>query len=120
VTLKKTAHASEQQCPDVLRRRGRWFEAPIDLEREWLVFIDETGASTKMARRHGRAPRSERAQPLEDDDLRRRRIGPRVIRKCLSTRPVIPLTLNMFKWPGAANRCAVLRFMATLKDADAW
>ena len=29
---------------------------------ERLVFIDETGASTKMARRHGRAPRGERCR----------------------------------------------------------
>ena len=47
---KKTAHASEQQRPDVLRRRRAWFELQPDLEPERLVFIDETGASTKMAR----------------------------------------------------------------------
>ncbi len=29
---------------------------------ERLVFIDETGASTKMARRYGRAPRGQRCQ----------------------------------------------------------
>lgn len=33
-----------------------------DLEPERLVFIDETGASTKMARRCGRAPRGERCR----------------------------------------------------------
>jgi len=33
-----------------------------DLEPERLVFIDETGASTKMARRYGRAPRGERCR----------------------------------------------------------
>jgi transposase len=32
------------------------------LEPERLVFIDETGASTKMARRYGRAPRGERCR----------------------------------------------------------
>ena len=35
-------------------------DAPGDLEPERLVFIDETGASTKMARRYGRAPRGQR------------------------------------------------------------
>ncbi len=51
--LKKTAHACEQQRPDVLRRQQAWFEAQPDLDPERLVFVDETGASTKMARRYG-------------------------------------------------------------------
>ena len=52
------------------------FDAQPDLKPERLVFIDETGASTKMARRYGRAPRGERlpstgaSWTLEDDDLR--------------------------------------------------
>ena len=62
MTYKKTAHAAEQQRPDVLRRRQAWFDAQIDLEPERLVFIDETGTSTKMARRYGRAPRGERCR----------------------------------------------------------
>ncbi len=45
-----------------MHRRRRWFEAQPDLEPERLVFIDETGASTKMARRYGRARRGERCQ----------------------------------------------------------
>jgi transposase len=57
---KKSAHADEQARPDILRRREAWFEGQLDLDPETLVFIDETGASTKMARRHGRAPRGER------------------------------------------------------------
>ncbi|MEM7044035.1 MAG: IS630 family transposase [Pseudomonadota bacterium] len=66
---KKTAHdprfsSAEQQRPDVLRRRQAWFDAQIDLEPERLVFIDETGASTKMARRYGRALRGERCRAL--------------------------------------------------------
>lgn len=32
----------------------------MDLDPARLVFLDETGATTKMARRHGRAPRGER------------------------------------------------------------
>jgi transposase len=57
---KKTAHASEQDRPDILKRREDWFEAQPDLDPERLVFIDETWASTNMARRYGRAPRGER------------------------------------------------------------
>ena len=41
---------------------GVWFEAQPDLEPKRLVFIDETGASTKMARRYGRSPRGERCR----------------------------------------------------------
>jgi transposase len=57
---KKTAHAAEQDRADVLKRREAWFEAQPDLDPARLVFIDETGATTKMARRHGRAPRGHR------------------------------------------------------------
>ena len=57
---KKTAHAAEQDRPDILIRREAWFEDQLDLDPERLVFIDETWASTNMARRHGRAPRGQR------------------------------------------------------------
>jgi transposase len=50
----------EQHCPDILRRRRDWFEGQLDLAPERLVFIDETWASTNMARRHGRCARGER------------------------------------------------------------
>ena len=59
---KKTAHASEQERPDVAARRRAWFEAQPDLDPERLVFIDETGASTKMARFRGRAERGQRCR----------------------------------------------------------
>jgi transposase len=57
---KKTAHAAEQERPDVLRQRQAWFDAQINLDPERLVFIDETWASTNMARRYGRAPKGQR------------------------------------------------------------
>jgi transposase len=57
---KKTAHASEQDRPDVLKRREAWFDGQLDLDPEKLVFIDETWATTNMARKNGRAPRGER------------------------------------------------------------
>jgi transposase len=57
---KKSAHASEQTRPDVLTRRWAWFESQPDLDPERLVFVDETWATTSMARRYGRAPRGER------------------------------------------------------------
>jgi transposase len=44
----------------VLRGREAWFDAQLDLNPARLVFIDETWASTNMARTRGRAPRGER------------------------------------------------------------
>ena len=43
-----------------MKRRREWFDGQLDLDPERLVFIDETWASTNMARRHGRAPKGER------------------------------------------------------------
>ncbi len=57
---KKTAHAAEQDRPDVLKRRRDWFEGQLDLNPDRLVFIDETWASTNMARHHGRCAKGER------------------------------------------------------------
>ena len=42
--------------------RQAWFDAQPDLDPARLVFIDETGASTKMARLRGRAPRGRRCR----------------------------------------------------------
>ena len=57
---KKTAHATERDRPDIVKRREAWFDSQPDLDPERLVFIDETWASTNMARLRGRAPRGER------------------------------------------------------------
>jgi len=46
----------------VLARRQAWFDAQPDLDPQRLVFIDETGATTKMARLHGRAKRGQRCR----------------------------------------------------------
>ena len=60
--LKKTAHAAEQERPDVAARRLAWLESQPDLDPRRLVFIDETGASTKMARLRGRSKRGQRCR----------------------------------------------------------
>lgn len=57
---KKTAHAAEQDRPDVLKRREDWFNNQLDLDPVRLVFIDETWASTNMARLRGRSKKGER------------------------------------------------------------
>jgi transposase len=59
---KKSAHALEQDRPDILKSRRAWFDNQLDLDPAKLVFIDETGLSTKMARLRGRAPRGERCR----------------------------------------------------------
>ena len=57
---KKTAHAAEQERPDVAAARATWRNEQPGLIAERLVFLDETWARTNMARRYGRAPRGER------------------------------------------------------------
>jgi len=53
-------HASEQDRPDVARRRAQWvaYQNRIDVSR--LVFLDETWTKTNMAPRRGWGPRGER------------------------------------------------------------
>jgi transposase len=57
---RKTAHASEQERADVAAAREAWRGAQPELDPSRLVFVDETGASTKMARLYGRSQRGER------------------------------------------------------------
>lgn len=57
---KKSAHATEQDRPDVLKRREDWFNNQLDLDPVRLVFIDETWAATNMARLRGRSRKGER------------------------------------------------------------
>lgn len=57
---KKSLHASEQDRPDVAEARENWTADQASLDPDRLVFIDETGASTKMVRVRGRCPRGAR------------------------------------------------------------
>jgi transposase len=57
---KKTVHAAEQERPDVAAARTDWKAEQPYLDPAKLVFIDETGTSTKMARLYGRARRGQR------------------------------------------------------------
>ena len=60
LSFKKTALASEQNRPDVARRRRQWkkYQGRVDPSR--LIFIDETWAKTNMAPLRGWTPRGER------------------------------------------------------------
>ena len=53
-------HASEQERPDVAAARTAWQAAQFTLDPTRLVFLDETGTSTTMARLRGRAKRGQR------------------------------------------------------------
>jgi transposase len=53
-------HASEQERADVAEARAAWKAAQPDLDPRRLVFIDETGTSTNMARLYGRGKRGQR------------------------------------------------------------
>ncbi len=44
----------------MLKRRQEWFASQLDLDPAKLVFIDETGASTNLARKSGRCWRGKR------------------------------------------------------------
>ena len=58
--IKKTVHAAEQQREDVAAGRAAWREWQKSCDPARLVFLDETGAATDMARTHGRSPKGER------------------------------------------------------------
>ncbi len=58
--LKKVTRAAEQQRPDVQQQRRWWNILVSGKSIEDLVFVDETGANTKMIRRYGWGPKSDR------------------------------------------------------------
>jgi putative transposase len=57
---KKTLIASEQDRPDVARRRSQWTAYQNRIDPSRLVFIDETWTKTNMAPLRGWAPRGQR------------------------------------------------------------
>ncbi len=60
IAIKKTVHAAEQERADVARKRDLWRHLQRWLKPERLVFIDETGAKTNMARLRGRSLKGSR------------------------------------------------------------
>jgi transposase len=59
---KKTVHAQEQKSPRVQAQRKAFKKKLAAVDPDHLVFVDESGANTGMARTHGRAPQGERVQ----------------------------------------------------------
>jgi transposase len=58
---KKTLRAAEQERPEIAAEREAYRQQMSDMPAERLVFLDESGVTTKMARTHARAPRGQRA-----------------------------------------------------------
>jgi transposase len=57
---KKSLRAAEQDREDVAKAREEWRAGQSAMDPKRLVFIDESGASTKMTRLYGRCPRGQR------------------------------------------------------------
>jgi len=57
---KKTEHADERDSPDVQAKRAAFDQRLAVVDPARLVFVDEMGANTAMARTYGRAPAGER------------------------------------------------------------
>lgn len=59
---KKTRHAQEQDRPEVQEQRAAYEDKMAEVQRDRLIFVDETGATTSMTRRYGRASAGERVE----------------------------------------------------------
>ena len=57
---KKSQRAAEQDRLDIAEARQQWRARQAEWRADNLVFVDETGASTKMTRLYGRCPRGKR------------------------------------------------------------
>src|SRR3954471_17590674 len=57
---KKSLRTEEQERPELARQGADWRAGQARLNPQRLVFVDETGAATNMARRYGRGPRGKR------------------------------------------------------------
>jgi transposase len=59
---KKSLHAQEQDTPENQQRREAWRQQVKELDPGRLIFLDESGVTTEMTRRYGRALRGERVR----------------------------------------------------------
>ena len=60
ITFKKRPRTPRSSSARTSEQRREWFGAQLDLDPRKLVFIDETGASTNLARKGGRCRRGRR------------------------------------------------------------
>ena len=52
--------AAEQERPDVVQQRAQWHKRLASVSSARLVFVDESGANTKLCRLYGRSRRRQR------------------------------------------------------------
>ena len=57
---KKSLHAAEQDTPAARFARSVWRQEISQIDPSRLIFLDESGVTTEMTRRYGRARRGER------------------------------------------------------------
>lgn len=57
---KKSLHAAEQDTAAGQLQRSLWRAETSQIDPARLIFLDESGVTTEMTRRYGRAPRGER------------------------------------------------------------
>jgi len=60
VSKKKSLHAAEQDTPAARFARSVWWQETSEIDPSKLIFLDESGVTTEMTRRYGRARRGER------------------------------------------------------------
>src|ERR1700679_3609721 len=60
VSEKKSLRAAEQDTPANQLRRSIWRQETSQIDPSKLVFLHESGGTTEMTRRYGRAGRGER------------------------------------------------------------
>ena len=80
LTVKQTVRPSEHDRPDVAAARVAWHAAAPTWDVAHLVFLDETGSTTTLLRRYGRAawrarPRPRSLRALADQHVSRRVAG---------------------------------------------
>jgi transposase len=59
-TEKKSLHAAEQDTEANRLKRSLWQQETSQIDPSRLIFLDESGVTTEMTRRYGRAARGER------------------------------------------------------------
>jgi transposase len=59
-TEKKSLHAAEQDSEANRVKRSLWQQETSQIDPSRLIFLDESGVTTEMTRRYGRAARGER------------------------------------------------------------
>lgn len=57
---KKSLHAAEQDTVEAQIRRSLWRQETSQIDPERLIFLDESGVTTEMTRRYGRAQGGQR------------------------------------------------------------